>query len=80
MCLTSAWLSALCLCASLATSAQDFPEDDDLILNLIPEDATQPETGTEPGTEFLKCNKVVMIMSGGALKRICSSLLAPVLT
>lgn len=57
--LTSAWFGwALCLCASLAVSAQDDPEDDEMILDLIREDGTQPETGTEPSAEFLRCNKV----------------------
>lgn len=56
---TSAWCGwTLCLCASLAASAQDFPEDDAMILDLIREDGTQPEAGAEPAAEFLRCNKV----------------------
>ncbi|XP_022607121.1 proprotein convertase subtilisin/kexin type 9 [Seriola dumerili] len=55
---TSAWVGwALCLCASLSVSAQDYPEDDELILDLIREDKTQPESGAEPAAEFLRCNK-----------------------
>lgn len=63
--LTSAWFGwALCLCASLAVSAQDDPEDDEMILDLIREDGTQPETGTEPSAEFLRCNKAAWRMPG----------------
>lgn len=57
---TSAWIGwALCLCASLSASAQDYPEgDDDAILDLIREDRTAvPEPGAEPAAEFLRCNK-----------------------
>lgn len=64
--LTSAWvgLALCCLCASLAASAQDYPEDDEMILDLIREDGTQPETGAEPAAEFLKCNKVIISVRG----------------
>uniref|UniRef100_A0A8D0AGC1 Proprotein convertase subtilisin/kexin type 9 n=1 Tax=Sander lucioperca TaxID=283035 RepID=A0A8D0AGC1_SANLU len=64
--LTSAWvgLALCCLCASLAASAQDYPEDDEMILDLIREDGTQPETGAEPAAEFLKCNKAAWRMPG----------------
>lgn len=59
---TSFWVCwALCLCASLAASAQDYPEDDQMILDLIREDGTEPETGAEPAAEFLRCNKVIII-------------------
>ena len=51
------WALAL-LCASSAVCAQDYTEDDVMILDLIREDGTQPETGSEPAAEFLKCNKV----------------------
>ncbi|XP_026201151.1 proprotein convertase subtilisin/kexin type 9 isoform X2 [Anabas testudineus] len=62
---TSAWVGwALCLCASLAANAQDYPEDDEMILDLIREDGTQPETGTEPAAEFLRCNKAAWRMPG----------------
>ena len=61
----SAWIGwALCLCASLAVCAQDYPEDDEMILDLIREDATQPETGAEPAAEFFRCNKVKAESSG----------------
>ncbi|GAA6229392.1 proprotein convertase subtilisin/kexin type 9 isoform X1 [Lates japonicus] len=60
---TSAWISwALCLCASLAVSAQNYPEDDEMNLDLIREDGTQPESGAEP--EFLRCNKVAWRVPG----------------
>lgn len=68
---TSAWYGwTLCLCASLAASAQDYPEDDEMIVDLIREDGTAPGTGAEPAAEFLKCNKVLIIIVSGALKRI----------
>ncbi|KAM9762192.1 proprotein convertase subtilisin/kexin type 9 isoform 1-T2 [Menidia menidia] len=53
------WIGwALCLAASLAVCAQDYTEEDDeMILDLIREDGTQPETGEEPAAEFLRCNK-----------------------
>ncbi|KAG7228830.1 hypothetical protein INR49_008608, partial [Caranx melampygus] len=54
MCRTSAWIGwALCLCASLSASAQDYPEDDDPIVDLIRGDRTV----AEPAAEFLRCNK-----------------------
>ncbi|XP_018525742.1 proprotein convertase subtilisin/kexin type 9 isoform X2 [Lates calcarifer] len=60
---TSAWIGwALCLCASLAVSAQNYPEDDEMNLDLIREDGTQPESGAEP--EFLRCNKVAWRVPG----------------
>lgn len=53
---TSAWLGwTLCLCASLAACAQDYPEDDELILDQVREDGTGP--GAEPGAEVFRCNK-----------------------
>lgn len=56
----SAWIGwALCLCASLAVRAQDYTEDDEMILDLIHEDNAEPESGTEPAAEFLRCNKVM---------------------
>ncbi|XP_045905850.1 proprotein convertase subtilisin/kexin type 9 [Micropterus dolomieu] len=54
----------LCLCASLTVSAQDYPEDDKMILDLIREDGTQPKTGAEPAAEFLRCNKAAWRMPG----------------
>lgn len=60
---TSVWIGlVLCLCASLAASAQDYPEDDEMILDLIREDGTQPETGAEPAAEFIRCSKVIIII------------------
>ncbi|XP_041861213.1 proprotein convertase subtilisin/kexin type 9 isoform X2 [Melanotaenia boesemani] len=60
-----AWIGwALCLCASLAVCAQDYPEDDEMILDLIREDGTQPETGAVPAAEFLRCNKAAWRMPG----------------
>ncbi|XP_042338025.1 proprotein convertase subtilisin/kexin type 9 [Plectropomus leopardus] len=62
---TSAWYGwTLCLCASLAASAQDYPEDDEIHVDLICENGTQPETGAEPAAEFLKCNKAAWRMPG----------------
>ncbi|KAM9357695.1 proprotein convertase subtilisin/kexin type 9 [Symphorus nematophorus] len=62
---TSGWIGwALCLCASLTVSAQDYPEDDDMILDLIREDGTQPETGAEPAAEFFRCNKAAWRIPG----------------
>lgn len=58
---SSCWIGwALCLCASLTVSARDYPEDDDMILDVMREDGTQPETGSEPAAAFLRCNKVKM--------------------
>ncbi|KAI3368975.1 hypothetical protein L3Q82_025939 [Scortum barcoo] len=62
---TSGWIGwALCLCASLTVSAQDYPEDDQMILDLIREDGTQPETRAEPAAEYLRCNKAAWRMPG----------------
>ncbi|XP_042272417.1 proprotein convertase subtilisin/kexin type 9 [Thunnus maccoyii] len=62
---TSVWIGlVLCLCASLAASAQDYPEDDEMILDLIREDGTQPETGAEPAAEFLRCSKAAWRVPG----------------
>ncbi|KAK2907620.1 hypothetical protein Q8A73_008693 [Channa argus] len=58
---TPGWIVwALCLCASLAISAQDNPEDDEMVLGLIREEVPQPET-TAP---FLRCNKVAWRVPG----------------
>ena len=63
---TSGWIGwALCLCASLTVSAQDYPETDEMILDLIRGDGTRPETGAEPAADFLRCNKV-MKRGGGS--------------
>ncbi|KAK7888634.1 hypothetical protein WMY93_024194 [Mugilogobius chulae] len=35
----------------------DDPEQEEMILDLLREDRTQPETGPEPSAEFLRCNK-----------------------
>lgn len=60
----SVWFGlALCMCASLAMGAQD-DEDDEMILDLIREDGTQPETGLVPSAEFLRCNKAAWRMPG----------------
>lgn len=69
---TSAWVGwVLCLCASLAVCAQDYPEDDEMILDLNLEDGAQPETGAESAAEFLRCNKVKGATAASeALKRI----------
>lgn len=73
---TSGWIGwALCLCASLTVSAQDYPEDDQMILDLIREDGTQPDTGAEPAAEFLRCNKVPIIASEGQWWKNYSQLL-----
>lgn len=62
---TSGWIGwALCLCASLTVSAQDYPEHDQMILDLIREDGTQPETRAEPAAEYLRCNKAAWRMPG----------------
>ncbi|XP_070688494.1 proprotein convertase subtilisin/kexin type 9 [Pempheris klunzingeri] len=62
---TSGWIGwALCLCASLTVSAQEHPEDDEIILDLIREDGAQPETRAEPAAEFLRCNKAAWQMPG----------------
>ncbi|XP_073332690.1 proprotein convertase subtilisin/kexin type 9 [Pagrus major] len=62
---TSGWIGwALCLCASLTVSAQDYPEDDEMILDLIREDGTQPETRAEPAADLLRCNKAAWRMPG----------------
>ncbi|XP_047444129.1 proprotein convertase subtilisin/kexin type 9 [Mugil cephalus] len=62
---TSGWFGwALCLCASLAVCAQDYPEDGEMILDPSLEDGTQSETGAEPAAEFLRCNKAAWRMPG----------------
>lgn len=38
--------------------AGDGDWDDDMILDVMREDGTQPETRTEPAAAFLRCNKV----------------------
>ncbi|KAK2835823.1 hypothetical protein Q5P01_016307 [Channa striata] len=62
---TPAWLGwALCLCASLAVSAQDQPEDDAGILDLIRDDGTRHESRAEPAAPFLRCNKAAWRVPG----------------
>ncbi|XP_030288236.1 proprotein convertase subtilisin/kexin type 9 [Sparus aurata] len=62
---TSGWIGwALCLCASLTVSAQDYPEDDEMILDLIRGDGTRPETRAEPAADFLRCNKAAWRVPG----------------
>ncbi|KAK5869948.1 hypothetical protein PBY51_024622 [Eleginops maclovinus] len=62
---TSAWVGwALCLCTYVAASVQDHQEVDEMILDLIREDGTQPEPGAAPAAEFLKCNKAAWRMHG----------------
>ncbi|KAM6921399.1 proprotein convertase subtilisin/kexin type 9 [Xenentodon cancila] len=53
-----------CLCASWVVGAQDHPEDDEMILDLIREDWTQSETGSEPAADFFKCNKAAWRIPG----------------
>ncbi|KAM9848299.1 proprotein convertase subtilisin/kexin type 9 [Aulostomus maculatus] len=61
----SAWVGwALCLCASLAISAQHEPENKQMDLDLIRGDGTQPEAGLEPAAEFLRCHKPAWRMPG----------------
>ncbi|KAM9384271.1 proprotein convertase subtilisin/kexin type 9 [Pholidichthys leucotaenia] len=62
----SVWIScALWLWASLAVRAQeDYPEDEGALADLIHEDGTEPESGTEPAAEYLRCNKVAWRMPG----------------
>uniref|UniRef100_A0A667Z3N9 Proprotein convertase subtilisin/kexin type 9 n=1 Tax=Myripristis murdjan TaxID=586833 RepID=A0A667Z3N9_9TELE len=57
---------ALCLCAFmfLAVSAQDYSEDDQMILDLIRQDEKKPEILPEPAAEFLRCNKAAWRMPG----------------
>ncbi|XP_039983636.1 proprotein convertase subtilisin/kexin type 9 isoform X2 [Xiphias gladius] len=55
----STWIGwALCLCASLAVSAQNYPEDAAMTLDLIRGDGAQPES------EFLRCNKAAWRVPG----------------
>ncbi|XP_029004087.1 proprotein convertase subtilisin/kexin type 9 isoform X2 [Betta splendens] len=62
---TSALLGwALCLCASLVAGARDFTEDAEVTLGRVREDGTEPETGAEPGAEFLRCNKAAWRVPG----------------
>ncbi|CAB1419754.1 unnamed protein product [Pleuronectes platessa] len=59
---TSAWTWigwALCLCASLAVSAPDLTEDDELVLDL-----TQRGPGAEPPAELLRGNKAAWRIPG----------------
>lgn len=68
---TSGWIGwALCLCASLTVSAQDYPEDDEMILDLIREDGTRPETRAEPAADFLRCNKVIKRGVSGGVEEV----------
>lgn len=61
----SGWIGwALCLCASSAVCAQDYTEDEDMILELVGDDGLQSEPGGESSAEFLKCNKVAWRMPG----------------
>ncbi|KAF3835081.1 hypothetical protein F7725_027639 [Dissostichus mawsoni] len=63
---TSAWVGwALCLCTSLAASAQDYLRvEDEMILDLFSEDGTKPEPRAVPTAEFLKCNKAAWRVHG----------------
>ncbi|XP_053739030.1 proprotein convertase subtilisin/kexin type 9 [Synchiropus splendidus] len=63
--LPCAWATwTLCLCAFLAVSARDDREEDETVLELIQEDGTQPETGSGPTAQFLRCNKAAWRMPG----------------
>nr|XP_019936315.1 PREDICTED: proprotein convertase subtilisin/kexin type 9 [Paralichthys olivaceus] len=62
---TSAWTWigwALCLCASLAVSAPDLTEDEEL--DLTRGDETQPGPAAEPPAELLRCNKAAWRIPG----------------
>ncbi|XP_061094330.1 proprotein convertase subtilisin/kexin type 9 [Conger conger] len=60
----SSFAFLFCLVLPFTVWAEDYPEDDDLILSLILQDDTQPETGTEPSADFLRCNKDAWRMPG----------------
>ncbi|KAK5907306.1 hypothetical protein CesoFtcFv8_005173 [Champsocephalus esox] len=62
---TSAWVGwVLCLCTYLSASAQDYPDEDEIILDLFREDGTKPEPRAVPTAEFLKCNKAAWRVHG----------------
>ncbi|XP_068174642.1 proprotein convertase subtilisin/kexin type 9 isoform X2 [Antennarius striatus] len=59
---TSGWIvRVLCLCASLTASAPNYPEDDELILDLMGEERTGAEPGAEPGAQLIRCNKALRL-------------------
>ncbi|KAK5930878.1 hypothetical protein CgunFtcFv8_027080 [Champsocephalus gunnari] len=62
---TSAWVGwVLCLCTYLAASAQDYPDENEIILDLFREDGTKPEPRAVPTAEFLECNKAAWRVHG----------------
>ncbi|XP_035268801.1 proprotein convertase subtilisin/kexin type 9 [Anguilla anguilla] len=54
----------LCLVLPFTAWAEDYAEDDGLILSVTLQDDTQPEPGTEPTADFLRCNKDAWRMPG----------------
>lgn len=48
----------LCALVPLAISSEDYTEEEEMIISVIRQDDTQPESGTEPSAEFYRCNKV----------------------
>ncbi|XP_063056885.1 proprotein convertase subtilisin/kexin type 9 [Engraulis encrasicolus] len=47
----------LCALVPLAISSEDYTEEEEMIISVIRQDDTQPESGTEPSAEFYRCNK-----------------------
>lgn len=48
----------LCTFFPMTLSTEDYTEDEQMILSLIGQDDSQPESGTEPSADFYRCNKV----------------------
>lgn len=48
----------LCIFVPLTFSTEDYTEDEEMIISLIRQDDSQPESGTEPSADFYRCNKV----------------------
>lgn len=45
--------------------SEDYTEDDDMIISLILQDDTQPESGREPSADFYRCQKVRCLLPQG---------------
>lgn len=48
----------LCTFVPITLSTEDYTEDEEMIISLIRQDDSQPESGTEPSADFYRCNKV----------------------
>ncbi|KAG5275668.1 hypothetical protein AALO_G00123220 [Alosa alosa] len=54
----------LCMLVPMTLSTEDYTEDEEMIISLIRQDDSQPESGTEQPADFYRCNKDQWRMPG----------------